>query len=180
MKKTSSHYQTSKACAGYQQEKSNLLLAFMCYSAMQQEDPLSQYGSFEESLHLEKKVSEKPDPVAEACVAFNNADGGTILCGIDDTGKVVGIEEQDRPFNEDLGKTRIINSLRQLTSGLLFTRVSIRFIHTRGHIVCAIEVPASKEICYYRNELVVRVDNTSQHLRGHAHTAWVVSKFNLA
>lgn len=178
MKKTSSHYQTSKACAGYQQEKSNLLLAFMCYSAMQQEDPLSQYGSLEETFHLEEKETPNPDPVAEASVAFNNADGGTILCGIRE-GKVVGVEKEGEPFNEDRVKTRLINSLRQLTSGLLFTRVSIRFIRTRGHVVCAIEVPASKEVCYYRNELVVRVDNTSQHLRGAAHTAWIMSKFNL-
>lgn len=41
---------------------------------------------------FEKEVSEK---ISRAAVAFSNTEGGTIYVGIDDTGKVIGLEDTD-------------------------------------------------------------------------------------
>ncbi|RPJ80888.1 MAG: ATP-binding protein, partial [Deltaproteobacteria bacterium] len=47
-----------------------------------------------ENLGTEFKTSARPmDEIAKVVCSFLNTKGGTIFCGIDDTGKIVGIND---------------------------------------------------------------------------------------
>lgn len=131
-----------------------------------------------ESSTLEYKSGYNPDAISEAIVALFNSFGGDIFVGVSDSLKAVGLEANG--LTEDQMRRGIINHLRQTTSGtMLFDRIQIRFETVQGHMIAHIIVPEHQdgEIAYYRNSLVVRVDNTSHHLSGENHTQWILQRF---
>lgn len=94
-----------------------------------------------ENLHTEFKLSLRPqDSIARTVCAFLNSGGGTIFCGINDSGQVEGIE------NAVSEKTRIERYLQgAITPVALFT-LSVELFGGRPIIV--IEVPEGKDRPY--------------------------------
>jgi len=107
-------------------------------------DVLLQQISQGEGPHTEFKVSaENLDALAEAVCAFLNTKGGTVFCGVDDNGEVVGLPsaEQDRKRLRAVHETLA----ERVTPSALFT-VSVDELD--GKLVLTVEVPEGKDRPY--------------------------------
>ncbi|MEK7646439.1 MAG: RNA-binding domain-containing protein [Patescibacteria group bacterium] len=108
--------------------------------------------------------------VAKAIVGFMNADGGTLLIGVDDGGEVKGLESDYKALpkkNRD-GLENHFNMLVKTMIGLPFAKyVSVKFEKVTGKDVCMVMVRESHKPAYVRNgdkkeEFFVRVGNSTQ------------------
>lgn len=108
--------------------------------------------------------------VVKALVGFMNADGGTLVIGVSDTGEVCGLERDYKSLpkkNRD-GLENHINMLIKTMIGLSFAKyISVRFEKVEDKDVCIITVQESHKPAYVRNsdkkeEFFVRVGNSTQ------------------
>lgn len=109
-----------------------------------------------ESLHVEFKANPSPAAdIARTVCAFLNREGGTVFCGVDDNGKLVGIENAEQ---ERIALERALQAAISPTA--LFT-LSVELISGRPIIV--IEVPEGKDRPYVSNGAVfIRQGATSR------------------
>jgi membrane protein YdbS with pleckstrin-like domain len=117
----------------------------------------------EASRELEKMV-------LKTIVAFLNADGGTLLIGVNDDGKILGLENDYKTLtkkNRD-GFENHLNMLVKTLIGLTFTKyVSVRFEKLNGKEICMVSVSEGHKPAYLQNgdkkeEFFVRVGNSTQ------------------
>ena len=102
---------------------------------------------------------------------FLNAEGGTLLIGVDDSGKTKGIERDlsiMKHCNNDKFQQKIRSFLRERFEPQPIGNIDISF----ERLVCRVDVQASEEIILLDNEVYVREGNTTQQLLGRALTDW--------
>ena len=107
---------------------------------------------------------------------FLNAEGGTLLIGVDDSGKIKGIERDLsalRHGNNDRFEQKIRNFLRERFRPQPIRKIDISFEKLPQGTVCRVDVQASKDIIHLDNKVYVRDGNTTQLLDGRALTDWI-------
>lgn len=118
-----------------------------------------------ESQNIEWKESWRDDYLKWIC-GFANAQGGKIYIGVDDTGKVVGVQNGKRLLEEIPNK--IQTNLGFLADVNLLSKNGSDYIEI---IVCPSSYPVS-----YKGEYHFRSGSTKQILRGAALTEFISSK----
>lgn len=118
-----------------------------------------------ESQNIEWKESWRDDYLKWIC-GFANAQGGRIYIGVDDTGKVVGVQNGKRFLEEILNK--IQTNLGFLADVNLLSKNGLEYIEI---IVSPSSYPVS-----YKGEYHFRSGSTKQILRGVALTEFISSK----
>lgn len=118
-----------------------------------------------ESQNIEWKESWRDDYLKWIC-GFANAQGGRIYIGVDDTGKVVGVQNGKRLLEEIPNK--IQTNLGLITDVNLLSKNGLDYIEI---IVNPSSYPVS-----YRGEYHFRSGSTKQILRGVALTEFISSK----
>ena len=108
--------------------------------------------------------------VMKAIVGFLNAEGGTLILGVDDLGAVTGLENdyKNLPKRNRDGMENHLSMLIKTAIGLPFAKyISARFETIEDKEVCMVTVMESHKPAYLRNggrseEFFVRVGNSTQ------------------
>lgn len=128
---------------------------------------------FKETLRFDtrkKEISKEMErAVLKTIVAFLNAEGGTLLIGVNDAGVVTGLENDFKTLvkkNRD-GFENHLSMLVKTAIGLPFAKyVNTRFERIDGADVCSISVGKSHKPAYFKGvdkeEFFVRVGNSTQ------------------
>ena len=98
------------------------------------------------NINEERKDKRMEEVVAKTVAGFLNAEGGTLLIGVDDNGHPVGLDHDFalvKPTNRD-GYVNWLDTMLQHALGHSGShRVQIRFDVIDDHDICRIDVPAS-------------------------------------
>lgn len=107
--------------------------------------------------------------VAKTIVGFLNANGGTLLIGVTDTGKVVGLEDDYNTLpkkNQDGFENHLTLIIKTMIGMKFRSYISVRFEKLAGNDVCIIDVEPSHKPAYLitenREEFFVRAGNSTQ------------------
>lgn len=115
-------------------------------------------------------------PPLKTIAGFLNAEGGILLIGVDNSGKIVGIEPYLNTMeqgNNDTFEQQIRNCLRDRFEPYPIGKVKVSFEKFMEGTVCRIDVQADKEPVNLDNEVYVRDGNTTQLLKGRRLTDWI-------
>lgn len=116
--------------------------------------------------------------ITKTVCAFFNAEGGTLLIGVDDDGQAVGLEDDFRTLGRKGNRDGYELFLRQLLDNTLSLQtvgvVRIRFDTLHGRDVCVVSVAASGRPVFAKlvegsqspSEFWVRIGNASKQLHG--------------
>lgn len=104
-----------------------------------------------EGQKIEFKRGFIDDDILKSITAFANTNDGTIFIGIDDEGKITGIDLKT-PKEKDKFRTKISNLIRNKIEPYLL--VDINFDDIRGYIVAKIFVPRGEELFYFLGGLI--------------------------
>ncbi len=129
---------------------------------------------FKETLRYDVRKGETSKDlehtVMKAITGFMNADGGTLLIGVNDFGEATGLENDYKALpkkNRD-GFENHLSMLVKTMAGLTFAKyVDVKFEQIDGKDVCVVTVKAAHKPAYVRNsdrkeEFFVRVGNSTQ------------------
>jgi hypothetical protein len=98
------------------------------------------------------------DDVLKSIAAFANTNDGTIFIGIDDDGKITGIDVKT-PKEKDNFRNRIFNLIRNNINPYLL--VDIDFEESRGYVVSKIFVPRGEDLFYFLDGVIYVRDGGS-------------------
>jgi len=115
-------------------------------------------------------------PPLKTIAGFLNAEGGILLIGVDNSGKIVGIEPYLNTMeqgNNDTFEQQIRNCLRDRFEPYPIGKVKVLFEKFMEGTVCRIDVQADKEPVNLDNEVYVRDGNTTQLLKGRRLIDWI-------
>jgi hypothetical protein len=140
---------------------------------------------FKETLEYDTHQSQGNKDVLHSSLktiaGFLNAKGGTMLIGVDDLGKIRGIERDLSIMNRgnnDRFEQKIRNCLKDRFKPQPIGKVNISFEKFTEGMICRVDVQTSKEIVHLDNEVYVRDGNTTQKLEGQPLTDWVQQRSN--
>ncbi len=144
------------------------------------------YIEFKETLEYDTQQKEKNKDVLlsslKTIAAFlNSKSGGTLLIGVDDLGKIRGIERDlslMKSSNTDRLEQKIRNCLKDRFKPQPIGKIKISFEKFSEGTICRVDVQKSKEIFHLDNEVYVRDGNTTQKLKGRALTDWIQQRKN--
>jgi hypothetical protein len=112
------------------------------------------------------------DAVLKSIAAFCNTDGGLLLIGVDDTGRILGIEE-DSFSNSDKFSLHLSNILQDRLKPPPLGSVKYQVLKYSGRTVCVVECePTDHDVWVYSKggasppELYIRVGPASKALQG--------------
>jgi uncharacterized repeat protein (TIGR03833 family) len=119
---------------------------------------------------VKDKSKDVEKSIAKTVAAFLNANGGIILIGISDEGKVLGIEEDLLMLNKhntDTFRLQLKNSFAScLSNNIVFEHLKIGFQNVSEKMICILHLSPSPEPVFVkdggREECYVRVDNESK------------------
>ncbi|HEY5266421.1 MAG TPA: RNA-binding domain-containing protein [Acidimicrobiales bacterium] len=118
------------------------------------------------------------DSVMDRICGFSNAEGGVLLIGVEDrTGRVTGLG-LDLKLVQDLDAllNRVNQKLKNdLASIAPLVRIAPNLVGTAS--VLRIEVPAGERPLFLNERFMVRINNTTQELRGSAQLDYIYSRF---
>jgi membrane protein YdbS with pleckstrin-like domain len=125
-------------------------------------------------------------PVLKNVAAFMNTAGGTLLVGIDDEGKVLGLDADygvmKKP-NTDGFELIFNNAFTQMIGTEFRHFVQLSFPEIEGKTICLIAVQPSTSPVYFRQQgkedFYIRAGNASQPLPVSKATAYVHHRFQL-
>lgn len=132
------------------------------------------------NIHTNQSDPEIFHSSLKTIAAFLNADGGTLLVGVSDSGEIKGIDRDKRSMgriNNDRFELKIRNAISGQNSR--FTpaatgNVQISFEELNEGTICRIDVQAlpTSEIQHFDNEVYVRDGNRTIKLTGPDRTNW--------
>ena len=100
---------------------------------------------------------------------FLNADGGTLLIGVSDSGEIKGLQKDFRcmgRIDKDRFELHIRNYLRDRFAPSPIGKVNISFQELSEGTVCRVDVQPSEGIINLDDEVYVRDGNKTQKLEG--------------
>jgi len=140
---------------------------------------------FKETLEYAVRTRERDANVRlsslKTLAGFLNADGGTLLIGVNDAGEIKGIQRDLRymgRINYDRYEQLIRNYLRDRFEPSPIGKVSISFEELQEGTVCRVDVSVSEEIVHLDGEIYVRDGNKTQKLEGRDRTEWIRQRGN--
>jgi hypothetical protein len=145
---------------------------------------------FKETLEADIRTgTNTPGLIKEALktiAGFLNADGGTLLIGVSDSGEIKGLD-RDFPFCHNNNRDGFQLKLRSLLGSSRFNpnplgKINILFEELAEGTVCRIDVPPlpKSEIQHFDNEVYVRDGNQTPRLEGLNLTHWVTERTKAA
>lgn len=118
-------------------------------------------------IHTKQKNPALSDSVMERVCSFWNTDGGTLLVGVEDrTGRVTGISYDLKFFNDHDGLVKSISDQLHRDAPMAAPSITVRTEEASGETLLRIDVPAGNGPLYRRDRFFVRVNNTTQELKG--------------
>jgi hypothetical protein len=115
-------------------------------------------------------VPEMHDRVVKSLAGFANAEGGDLHLGVDDSGRVLGIDESlaTTPKGEDGYRRRVLDLAQGRAGAVLPTLLRITFDRRDEGTVCHVRVLRSSDPIWITKEgvLPVRVDGKTMPLKG--------------
>ena len=123
-------------------------------------------------LHRKSVNKDLEKVVAKTVAGFMNAEGGTLLIGVDDEGEVLGLKSDLKTLGrKDLDgyQQKLIQILKNHIGADFLQHVETQFQEFEGKGLCRVEVEQSPEPVYFREdnqqrEFYVRTGNTTQPL----------------
>jgi membrane protein YdbS with pleckstrin-like domain len=108
--------------------------------------------------------------IIKTIAGFMNADGGTLIIGVDDEGKVVGLKNDFNSLakaNRDGFENHLINLVKTMLGVKFANYIHIRFEYFNGNEACIVAVDPSHKPAYIQNsdgkeEFFVRMGNSTQ------------------
>lgn len=134
---------------------------------------------FKERLTSDAQKKQKNGDVLRSLktiAGFLNASGGTLLIGVDDSGKIKGIGRDlsiMKDGNNDKFQLKIRNCLKDRFQPQPISKVNISFEKFPEGTICRVDVQASEDIIHLDNRVYVREGNTTQLLDGRTLTDWI-------
>lgn len=125
---------------------------------------------FKETFSKNIKTGQKDKEIEKSSlkniVGFLNADGGTLLIGISDSGEVKGVEE-DFFTSPDKYKLNFKNAINSKIGSEFYPLVDYDLFNVAGHHVLKVDCkPASKACFYDGTEFFVRTNPATDKLEG--------------
>ena len=118
-------------------------------------------------------TGDERDNILREIAGMRNADGGTVLIGVEDDGKVVGIAAE---ITARGGRDSFLLGLQQRIDSSLtpapMTGVKIEIVDLREGPVCQIDVSPHPGITYKGNDVIVRIGTESRTLAGRQLVDW--------
>ncbi len=110
--------------------------------------------------------------VAKTIVGFLNNDGGTLLIGVDDNGKITGLEDDYKTLpkkNRDGFENHFTLIVKTMIGMKFRGYINLRFVEQSGKDVCIVDVEPSHKPAYLhagegKEEFFVRAGNSTQPL----------------
>jgi hypothetical protein len=140
----------------------------------------SQTLEFKETLEYDTQNTGKNKEILfsslKTIAGFLNARGGTLLIGVDDSGKPRGIERDlsmMKHANNDRFEQKIRNWLKDRFNPHPIGKVSISFRKLSGATICRVDVQASEDVTHLDGKVCVRDGNTTLWLEGPTLTGWI-------
>lgn len=145
----------------------------------------TKYVEFKETLSWDVNTKTKEKRIEESALkaicGFMNADGGTLLIGVNDQGQALGVDFEIKKLhkNDDKFSLHLKNLIKdRLGSGAL-TQVNHRVINFNGSKIVVIECPKSeKETWLDKREFYVRSHPSTDRLDGPELLQYCRERFN--
>jgi len=123
--------------------------------------------SYAFNIHTKLKDTKLSDAVPDRICSFWNTDGGTLLIGVEDrTGRVVGIGDDLKIFRDLNGLVKSISDKMHQDIGVAAPSIDVRSEEACSETVLRIDVPRWRHAVVQKRLLLVRVNNTTQELKG--------------
>jgi len=140
---------------------------------------------FKETLEYDVETNKNNKDVLlsslKTIAGFLNSDGGTMLIGVNDSGKIMGIERDlgtMKHSSNDKFQVKIRNCLKDRFSPQPIRKVNITFEKFVEGVICRVDVRSSKDVVNLDDDVYVRDGNTTQKLKGRALTDWFQQRNN--
>lgn len=119
------------------------------------QDNIRDYLMLGEGQNIEfKKDCQDINAIGKTVCGFLNTSGGYIVCGVDETGNIVGVDDSDS------GAGNIVQVLQEKISPKAL--ISVDTVDIEGKKVISIEVPAGKDLPYsFRDIFYLRKNNST-------------------
>ena len=128
-------------------------------------------GMVEKNVHM---------TVLKAIASFLNTDGGKLLIGVDDKGKVLGVEK-DEFSSHDQMVSHLGNVINNYIGGYFRPKIRSEFVKVRGRYVMVVQCQAGNRAAYLtengRKKFYIRGDNGISELQGHELQDYLNSHF---
>jgi hypothetical protein len=137
---------------------------------------------FKETFEYDIRQKQKNDDILKSTLktiaAFLNADGGTLLIGVSDSGQLEGLQRDFSLLpaaqrNNDKFELRIRNYLQGRFQPSPIGKIKISFEKLEEKTICKVDVEKSREIHHLDGEVYVREGNKTQKLEGRDLTDWI-------
>jgi predicted HTH transcriptional regulator len=145
----------------------------------------SKYIEFKETLSLDvrKKTREKHITlsVLKTIVGFLNSAGGSLLIGVSDDGKLIGIDKELNKFHKSIDKflLHFKNMLKERIGEEYYPYIDYKLVKEKGSTVFLVDCNESKSPCYLdKLEFYVRTNPATEKLEGPKMVEYVKHRFN--
>ena len=139
---------------------------------------------FKSTLHLDLKTRQKNKALEHECLktvaGFLNARGGTLLIGVDDDGKILGVDEETEKFHksEDKYKLHLKNLIKREIGDVSLTLVQFNLVDLDGAKVCVVECsPSDREVFINQTDFYLRTNPSTERLVGPSLIDYIRKRF---
>jgi Putative DNA-binding domain len=123
--------------------------------------------TFAFNIRTKQKDTKLSDAVLDRICSFWNTEGGTLLVGVEDrTGRVVGIDDDLKIFKDLDGLVKSVSDKLYQDIDAAARSIDVRSEEACGETLLRIDVPAGDTPLFRRDCFFVRVNNTTQELKG--------------
>jgi predicted HTH transcriptional regulator len=123
--------------------------------------------TFSYNIHTKKKDPGLSDAVLDRVCSFWNAEGGTLLVGVEDrTGRIVGVSDDVKIFKDYDGLVKSVSDRLHQDVAVAARSITVCTGEASSETLLRIDVPAGGVAVYRRDRFFVRVNNTTQELKG--------------
>jgi hypothetical protein len=130
---------------------------------------------FKSSLRWDTKLNNVNKEIEKAIMktvcGFMNAEGGMLFIGVNNEGKIIGIEDDYktlRKYGKDYFEVHFYQLVKQMIGKEYMHLIDVTFYNLEGMDICLVCVPSSEKTVYLRSDnqeaFYVRVGNTTQPL----------------
>lgn len=145
----------------------------------------SQTLEFKETLEYDTEEKKKNKDILHSSLktiaGFLNTEGGTLLIGVHDSGKIEGIKRDLCIMNRgsnDKFEQKIRNCLKDRFKPQPIGKVNISFEEFTEGTICRVDVQDSKDVVHLDGKVYVREGNTTLLLEGPTLTDWIQQRSN--
>lgn len=121
----------------------------------------------------------------KSIVGFMNADGGSLLLGVEDSGEIVGIDLELEKFHKKKGNPedgfvlKLKDKIKRRIGDAVLTDLDISIVQVDGKRVCRIDCAAASEGVYLDDEhFFLRVPAATEEMKGKTLEKYIKQRFS--